>query len=65
MANINIDMTYNTACCISDCIKSAIESASEGKTVLSLPCDSNEQQIEILKEYDDFLDEIIINTEWD
>lgn len=57
---MEFNLSYNTLCGLRDCVKYAFEAARFLEvTILSLPTDDNDMQVEILEEYFDMLDEFI------
>ena len=61
---IGMNLSYNTVCCLLDCVNNSIETVEKGKSVLTLPCDDLKQEQEILEEYKDMLNEFLENSEW-
>jgi len=61
---MELNLNYNGIACLLDCVNNAICTVQTGESVLNLPCDSLEQEEEILLEYADILNQYLDEAEW-
>ena len=61
---MELNLNYNGISCLLDCVNNAINTVQTGESVLNLPCESLEQEEEILVEYANILNQYLDKYEW-
>ena len=61
---MDLNLSYNTVCCLRDYAEKALECCIGGETVLTMPCDNLQIEHDIIQEHIDMLNELLEVDNW-